>query len=198
MTMAKSREERSIHAFADAQAFEAWIADRASDDPGIWLKFAKKASGIPSISKQEAIDVALCHGWIDGQLDRFDEAHFLVKFTPRRARSKWSQVNRDNAQRLIACGRMTPRGLAEIERAKADGRWDAAYAPASKATVPQDLAAALKANSAARKAFDELDGQNRFAILYRIGDARKPATRAARIEKFVAMLARGETLHPKR
>lgn len=198
MAMAKSDEERSIHAFADARAFEAWIADRAGDDPGIWLKFAKKASGIPSISKQEAIDVALCHGWIDGQLDRFDEAHFLVKFTPRRARSKWSQVNRDNAQRLIAGGRMTPRGLEEIERAKADGRWDAAYAPASKATVPHDLQAALKANSAARRAFGELDGQNRYAILYRIGDAKKPATRAARIEKYVEMLARGETLHPKR
>ena len=196
--MAKPDEERSIHSFSDAQAFEAWIAHRAIDDPGIWLKFAKKASGIPSISRQEAIDVALCHGWIDGQLDRFDDACFLVKFTPRRARSKWSKINRDNAQRLIACGRMTPRGLKEIEKAKADGRWDAAYAPASKAVVPQDLQAALKANSAARKAFDALDGQNRYAILYRIGDARKPATRAARIEKFVEMLARGETLHPRR
>jgi uncharacterized protein YdeI (YjbR/CyaY-like superfamily) len=196
--MAKSDEERDIRSFTDAQAFEAWMADRASDDPGVWLKFARKASGIASISRQQAIDAALCCGWIDGQLDRFDEAHFLVKFTPRRARSKWSQVNRDNAQRLIACGRMTPRGLEEIERAKADGRWDAAYAPASKAVVPQDLQAALKADAAARKAFDALDGQNRYAILYRIGDAKKPATRAARIEKYVQMLARGETLHPKR
>lgn len=196
--MAKSDEERNIRSFIDAQTFESWIADRTSDDLGVWLKFARKTSGIPSISKQEAIDVALCHGWIDGQLDRFDEAHFLVKFTPRRTRSKWSQVNRDNAQRLIACGRMTPRGLEEIEKAKADGRWDAAYAPASKAAVPQDLQAALKANSAARKAFGELDGQNRYSILYRISDAKKPATRAARIEKYVQMLARGETPRPKR
>jgi len=196
--MAKSDQERCIHSFADARGFEAWIADRAIDDPGVWLKFARKASCIPSISKQEAIDIALCHGWIDGQLDRFDDTYFLVKFTPRRARSKWSQINRDNAQRLVACGRMTPHGLEEIEKAKADGRWDAAYAPASKAVVPQDLQAALKVNSAARKAFDELDGQNRYAILYRIGDAKKPATRAARIEKFVQMLARGETPHPKR
>lgn len=196
--MAKSGEERNIHLFTTAQAFETWIADRAIDDPGVWLKFAKRASGIPSISKQEAIDVALCHGWIDGQLDRFDEAHFLVKFTPRRARSKWSRINRDNAERLIACGRMTPRGLEQIDKAKADGRWAAAYASAREAAVPEDLQAALEANPAARKAFDELDGQNRYAILYRVGDAKKPATRAARIEKYVQMLVRGETLHPKR
>jgi uncharacterized protein YdeI (YjbR/CyaY-like superfamily) len=196
--MTKPDEERNIRAFATTEEFEAWVADRAADDAGVWLKFAKKASGIPSISKQEAIDVALCHGWIDGQLDRFDETRFLIRFTPRRARSKWSRINRDNAERLIACGRMTPRGLEQIEKAKADGRWDAAYASAGKAAVPEDLRAALAADPAARKAFDELDGQNRYAILYRVGDAKKPATRAARIEKYVQMLARGETLHPKR
>ncbi|MGN6578797.1 MAG: YdeI/OmpD-associated family protein [Bordetella sp.] len=195
--MTKPAQERHICSFANSQDFEAWLADRAIDDPGAWVKFAKKASGIPSISKQEAIDIALCHGWIDGQLDRFDEAHFLVKFTPRRAKSKWSQNNRERAQQLIACGRMTPRGLDQIEKAKADGRWDAAYPSAGKAAMPEDLHAALQANPAARKAYDGLDGQNRYAILYRIGDAKRPATRAARIEKYVQMLARGETLHPK-
>ena len=196
--MTRPDEERNICSFANTQEFEAWMADRPIDDPGAWIKFAKKTSGIASISKQEAIDIALCHGWIDGQLDRYDDAHFLVKFTPRRARSKWSQINRDRAQQLIASGRMTPRGLEQIEKAKADGRWDAAYASASKAAMPEDLLAALKANPAARKAFDELDGQNRYAILYRVGDAKKPATRAARIEKYVQMLARAEVLHPKR
>lgn len=196
--MAKPDEERNIYAFASAQEFEAWMAARPIDDAGAWVKFAKKASGIPSISKQQAIDIALCQGWIDGQLDRFDETHFLVKFTPRRAKSKWSQINRDRAQQLIACGRMTPRGLEQIEKAKADGRWDAAYASAANAVVPEDLEAALKDHPSARKAFDELDGQNRYAILYRVGDAKKPATRAARIEKYIQMLLRGETLHPRR
>ena len=173
--MTEERAGLPILAFSDLAAMERWLEAQPAGSAGLWIKFAKAGSGIASVSKAEAIDAALCHGWIDGQLDRFDEAYFLVKFTPRRARSRWSQINRDNAERLIACGRMTPRGLEQIEKAKADGRWDAAYASAGRAAVPEDLQAALEADPAARKAFDELDGQNRYAILYRVGDAKKPA-----------------------
>ncbi len=187
-----------IYAFATAAAWEAWLAEQPRTTPGLWLKLAKKNAGTPSITKQEAIDGALCHGWIDGQLDKFDDRYWLIRFTPRRARSKWSQVNRERAEALMAQGRVTPAGLAEIEAAKADGRWLAAYAPQSKAAVPDDLGRALDAAPAARALFDRLDATNRYAILYRVHDARTEATRTARIEKFVAMLARGETLYPPR
>lgn len=190
--------DRVILSFSEPEAFARWLLGRPTDDAGLWVKFAKKGSGVQSISKQEAIDVALCHGWIDGQLDRFDDAHFLVKFTPRRSASKWSQNNRDRAEQLIADEAMTPRGLAEIERAKADGRWDAAYASSSKSVVPDDLQTALNANAVAQKAFEGLNRQNRFAILYRIDSAKKAETRAARIEKFVSMLARGEVIYPQK
>jgi uncharacterized protein YdeI (YjbR/CyaY-like superfamily) len=195
--MSQSDHRLPIVAFPNAAAFSAWIEQPGSAS-GLWVKFAKKTSGITSISKQEAIDVALCHGWIDGQMAKFDANHFLIRFTPRRARSKWSEVNRTRAMELMKEGRMTSAGLAEIERAKSGGRWDAAYPPPSRATMPDDLAAALEGNAAAKALFANLDGQNRFAILHRIQDAKKPETRAARIAKYVGMLAEGETPYPRR
>jgi uncharacterized protein YdeI (YjbR/CyaY-like superfamily) len=147
------------------------------------------------VSRAEAIDGALCHGWIDGQLNPFDDDWWLIRFTPRKPRSKWSEKNRARAVELMAAGRVAPAGQAEIDAAKADGRWDAAYASASKAELPDDLAVALDAEPAARAFFDTLSGANRYAILYRVHDAKKPETRAARIAKFVGMCARGETVH---
>jgi uncharacterized protein YdeI (YjbR/CyaY-like superfamily) len=193
----KIRGDMPVVLFESSEALEKWIAGRGPDDPAVWIKFAKKGAETSSISKQEAIDVALCYGWIDGQMDKFDADHFLIRFTPRRPRSKWSKVNCTRTEELVLEGRMTDRGLAEVERAKADGRWDAAYEPASKATVPDDLRDALRQRPEAEVMFAKLDGHNRFAILYRIQDAKKPETRAARIVKYVDMLARGETIHPK-
>ncbi len=201
MTSPVSKTDRGavpVLLFEDASAFEKWLTDRSADDLGVWVKFAKKAAKVTSISKQEAIDVALCHGWIDGQLDTFDADHFLIRFTPRRSRSKWSKVNRERALALVDTGRMNERGLAEIERAKADGRWDAAYDPASKATVPDDLKEALRRSPRAEALFAKLDSHNRYAILHRIHDARKAETRAARIAKYVEMLTRGEMPYPRR
>lgn len=184
-----------IVGFADARDFATWLAGQPADSAGLWLKLAKKGSGQASLGKAEAIDAALCHGWIDGQLDKFDEAFWLIRFTPRKARSKWSEVNRTRAGELIALGRMSPSGLAQIETAKADGRWEATYAPASIAQVPTDLQAALDADPAAAAFFATLTGANRYAILYRIGSVKKPETRARKIEQFVELLRRGETLH---
>lgn len=185
-----------VLAFADAAVWEDWLATQGDAvTAGVWLKLAKKGNVTSTLTRAQAVDGALIHGWIDGQAGRWDEAWSLIRFTPRRARSRWSQVNRERAQELAAAGRMAPRGLVEVERAKADGRWDAAYAPASTIEVPPDLAAALNAVPAARTYFDTLSGANRYAILYRVHDAKRPATRAARIERFVAMCARGETVH---
>ncbi|HEX8126974.1 MAG TPA: YdeI/OmpD-associated family protein [Allosphingosinicella sp.] len=184
-----------ILAFADSVAFELWLEAQPASSPGLWIKFAKSGSGIASVTKAEAIDAALCHGWIDGQLDRYDDRHWLVRFTPRKARSKWSQVNRARAAELIEAGRMRAGGLAQIEAAKADGRWDAAYAPASRAEVPPDLQAALDRSPAAAAFFASLTGANRYAILYRIGTVKRAETRARKIAEFVGMLERGETVH---
>lgn len=184
-----------IIGFAEARAFEAWIAAQPHDAPGLWLKLAKKGSGIASLSKAEAIDAALCNGWIDGQLDPYDDAYWLVRLTPRKPRSKWSEVNRTRALQLVDMGRMRPAGSAQIETAKSDGRWDAAYAPASRAEVPPDLQAALDANPQAAAFFATLTGANRYAILYRICSVKRPDTRARKIASFVAMLERGETVH---
>jgi uncharacterized protein YdeI (YjbR/CyaY-like superfamily) len=181
--------------FADAQAWEAWLATRGGKTAGIWLKIAKAGNSASSLTKAQAIDAALCHGWIDGQIDKYDEAWFLTRFTPRKRTSKWSENNRKRAEQLVADGRVAPTGLAEIEAAKADGRWDTAYAPASTAEEPEDLKAALNAVPAARAFFDTLTGANRYAILYRVQTAKKAETRAARIAKFVAMCRRGETVH---
>jgi len=185
-----------ILAFQSQADWDAWLAHHGAGSVGVWLKFAKKAGGALSVSKPEAIETALAHGWIDGQLDRFDDRFWLVRFTPRGAKSKWSQINRETALRLIAEGRMEPAGLAEVHRAKGDGRWVAAYAPQSRAEAPEDLRQALDAEPAASVFFAGLKGANRYAVLYRIHDAQTTKTRAARIERFVAMLARGETIHP--
>lgn len=181
--------------FPDLASFESWLAEQGRDSPGVWVKFAKKDAASVSLSKQEAIDAALCHGWVDGQLDKYDEQHWLVRFTPRKARSKWSEKNRSRALELIAEGRVKPAGLAEIEAARADGRWEAAYAPASTAAVPPDLQAALDANPRAAEFFATLTGANRYAILYRIGAVKKAETRQRKIETFIAMLERGEKIH---
>ena len=193
--MTEMRGNLPILLFASQAAFAEWLAEQADDAPGAWLRFAKKGAGVASLTKAEAIDAALCHGWIDGQLDKYDAVSWLIRFTPRKARSKWSEVNRTRATELIAAGQMQPRGLAEVERAKADGRWEAAYAPASTAKVPEDLAEALGANPEAKAFFEGLTGANRYAVLYRIGAVKKPETRARKIAEFVALLAKGETLH---
>ncbi|MDQ0474968.1 YdeI/OmpD-associated family protein [Labrys wisconsinensis] len=187
-----------VLSFPSAQAWEAWLAERPADAKGVWLRLAKKGSGIAGPSKQEAIDGALCHGWIDGQIDRGDATSWLTRFTPRKAGSRWSENNRSRALALIAEGRMQAAGFGEIERAKADGRWDAAYASQGRITVPDDLQAALDADEAASRFFAGLDSANRYAVLYRIHHARTPQARARQIETSVAMLARGETFHPRR
>jgi uncharacterized protein YdeI (YjbR/CyaY-like superfamily) len=184
--------------FATADAFEAWLAEHHATSDGIWIKFAKKASGIPTVVYAEAVHASLRYGWIDGQVKRVDDDHYVQRFTPRRARSRWSKINCAKAEALIASGAMEPAGLAEVERAKADGRWEAAYDAPSTATVPEDLRAALDTDPKASAFFETIDSNNRYAILHRLQDAKKPETRVARIEKFVAMLSRGETIHPPR
>lgn len=198
MTIETERLGLPIRAFRDAAAWEDWLAAQPSGSPGVWLKFAKKSAGVASVTKAEAIDGALIHGWIDGHIHPFDDDWWLVRFTPRRPRGKWSENNRRRARELIAAGRMKAAGQTEIDAAREDGRWEKAYAPQGKAGVPDDLAAAFAANPEARAFFDTLTGANRYAILYRIQDAKKPETRAARIEKFVAMCAKGEEIYPKR
>ena len=185
-----------IVAFDSAADWESWLESNHAESRGVWLKVAKTGSGIASVTISEALDIALCFGWIDGQKARGDELRWRQRFTPRGPRSKWSRINRDKAQALLDAGAMRPAGLREVERAQADGRWDAAYDGQRTAAVPDDLRAALDADPAASAAFDELDSANRYAILYRVGDAKRPETRARRIERFVAMLARGERLHP--
>lgn len=189
------KDDLPVIPFPSQAAWEEWLETNHERSDGLWIKFAKKASGIETVVYAEALEVALCFGWIDGQVNRFDDDWYLQRFTPRRARSKWSQINRDKAEALIKRGLMRPAGLREVERAKGDGRWEAAYASPSKIDVPDDLRAALDANPAARDFFTTLKGSNRYAILYRIHDAKRPETRARRIDQLVAMLARGETLH---
>jgi uncharacterized protein YdeI (YjbR/CyaY-like superfamily) len=192
----KSSEESPIIAFATQQDWEAWLAEHCTDPTGIWLKIAKKGAGVLSISYAEALEGALCYGWIDGQKRALDEHYWLQKFTPRRAKSIWSQINCDKATALIEAGRIQPTGLRQIELAQADGRWDAAYVGQSKATVPDDLQQALDQNPQARDFFLTLNSVNRYAIIFRIQTARRAETRAARIQKFVDMLTKGEKLHP--
>ena len=185
-------------AFASEAAWREWLAANHGDADGVWIKFAKKASGLPSVRYAEAVEVALTYGWIDGQAKGIDDMHYLQRFTPRRKRSVWSKINRTKAEALIASGAMEPAGLAEVERAKADGRWARAYDSPRTAVVPDDLRAALDADPEANRFFEELDGNNRYAILHRIQDAKRPETRARRIAKFVEMCRRGETVHPRR
>jgi uncharacterized protein YdeI (YjbR/CyaY-like superfamily) len=187
--------DQPIVEFASKDAFETWLEEHHATSDGVWIKIAKQGSGIPSVNRAGALDVALCFGWIDGQAKPIDETHYLQKFTPRRARSKWSKINVGKVAELIESGRMRPAGHAEIERAKADGRWDAAYEPPSTSTVPPDLQAELDADAEVKANFEALSSSNRFSILYRLQDAKKPETRARRLEKFVGMLKRGETIH---
>ena len=181
--------------FASQDAWEAWLAEHHDTSPGAWLKIAKAGSDHTTVSYAEALEVALCYGWIDGQKRPLDDQFWLQRFTRRGTRSKWSKINRTKATDLIEAGRMQPAGLREVERATADGRWDAAYDSPRTATVPDDLQAALDANDAARAFFATLDRANRYAILYRVQDAKRAETRARRIEQFVAMLADGRKLH---
>jgi uncharacterized protein YdeI (YjbR/CyaY-like superfamily) len=179
---------------ADQQAWRAWLEANHTDQAGAWLKFAKKGAPTASVSYAEAIEEAICFGWIDGQVRRFDEHFYLQRFTPRRTKSNWSQTNREKAARLLADGRMKPAGLAQIEAAKADGRWEAAYPAQSEATVPEDLQRALDRNPKAKKFFETLTGSTRYAFLYRLHNVRKPESRAKRIEGYIELLSEGKTL----
>jgi uncharacterized protein YdeI (YjbR/CyaY-like superfamily) len=182
--------------FASAAEWQAWLEHNHAQPEGVLIKIAKKDSGVESVRYPEVLDSALCFGWIDGRRDALDERHFLQLFTPRRPRSRWSRINRDKAERLIAEGRMRPAGLNEVQRAKADGRWQAAYESQSAITVPEDLQRELEERPRARAFFATLSSQNRYAMLYRLHDAKRPDTRARRLAEFVGMLEAGETLHP--
>lgn len=181
---------------ADAPAWRRWLEQHHAEPAGVWLTLAKKGTTNPTaLTYADALEEALCFGWIDGQAKPRDESTYIQRFTPRRARSPWSQRNVERVARLAAAGRLHAAGVAEVERAKADGRWAAAYSGQAAAQVPEDLAAALAESPRAQAMFAILTAQNRYAVLYRVETARQPATRAARIRQFVAMLERGETLH---
>jgi uncharacterized protein YdeI (YjbR/CyaY-like superfamily) len=182
--------------FPHQEDWAAWLARNHDKSPGVWVRLAKKASGVQSISYGEALEVALCHGWIDARKKGESESTWLQKFTPRASKSIWSKINREKALALVKAGRMQPAGLAQIERARNDGRWEAAYDSPSNATVPPELQAALDLNPRAKAFYATLDSQNRYAILFRIQTAKKPETRVKRIQRFVEMLERNEKLHP--
>ncbi|WP_438037488.1 YdeI/OmpD-associated family protein [Sorangium sp. So ce128] len=189
-----------IKSFPTEAAFEAWMAANHARETELWLKIHKKDSGLPTVTYAQALDVALCWGWIDGIRKSFDDLSFLQRYTPRKARSVWSQINTDHIARLTAAGRMTPHGQRQVDAAKADGRWEAAYAPirsATGATVPDDLRAAIEANPRARKTFQTLGRQNLFALAFRMNNIKTPAGRAKKIAALVEMLARGETIVPE-
>lgn len=199
VTMRVMAQELPELTVADAAQWRAWLAEHHEDSPGVWLALVKRGATQPtSLTYSQALEEALCHGWIDGQARGGDETSYRQRFTPRRARSAWSKRNVGIIDRLVDEGRMRPAGLAEVERAKADGRWQAAYEGPASMPVPDDLAAALDAEPAARAMFDILTSQNRYGVLYRINAAKRADTRTRRIERFVAMLARGETLYPQK
>jgi uncharacterized protein YdeI (YjbR/CyaY-like superfamily) len=187
-------DDLPVKQFRNVAAWNKWLSAHL-DEPGAWLKIAKKGSGATTLSFEQAIEVALCHGWIDGLRRGLDEVFFLQRFTPRKPRSLWSKINVAKVERLIEAGRMLPAGLREVEAAKTDGRWQAAYDGAARMQVPDDLANALAENRKAQAFFEALDRTNRYAFCFRVHTAVKPETRRARIEKFVGMLARGEKLH---
>jgi len=191
-----AKSDLPIISFASRDAWEAWLEEYHATSDGLWLKIAKKGSDIETVSFAQALEVALCYSWIDSQADSFDERYWLQRFTPRRPRSKWSKGNLAKVTKLIEEGRMKPAGFREVERAKADGRWEAAYDAQSTATVPEDLQRELGNNEVAREFFATLDSRNRYAILYQIQDAKKPETRARRIEKYVAMLSEQKKIYP--
>jgi uncharacterized protein YdeI (YjbR/CyaY-like superfamily) len=182
--------------FSQKKDWAAWLVRNHDKSPGVWLRLAKKASGIPSVSYSEALEAALCHGWIDARKRSESETTWLQQFTPRATKSIWSKINREKAMALVKAGRMKPAGLAQIERAKKDGRWEAAYDSPSSATAPPELQAALDQNPRAKAFYATLDSQNRYAILFRIQTAKKPETRVKRIQRFVEMLEKNEKLHP--
>jgi uncharacterized protein YdeI (YjbR/CyaY-like superfamily) len=189
------KDGKPILAFATQAEWEVWLDAEHGSSDGVWVKFAKKGSGVETVVYAEALYVALCYGWIDSQVSRHDERFYLQKFTPRRARSKWSRINREKIEELIRQGRMRPAGLEQVERAKADGRWEAAYASPANMEVPDDLQAALDRSTKAAEFWAGLNRSNRFAIIYQLEDAKKPETRTRRLEKFVGMLERGEKLY---
>jgi uncharacterized protein YdeI (YjbR/CyaY-like superfamily) len=192
---------KKIKSFRSAEAFEIWLRANHDRETEIWLKIHKKNAGLLTVTHPEALDVALCWGWIDGIRKTFDDRSFLQRFTPRKAKSIWSQVNRDNVKRLAAAGRMTPHGQRQVDAAKADGRWAAAYAPirsATEASIPEDLRSAIEANPQARRTFGTLGRQNIFALAFRTNNMKTPAGRARKIDALVAMLARGETIVPEK
>src|SRR6266540_6365928 len=192
----KAPNDLPVIMFEQQKDWAAWLDKNHATSPGVWLKLAKKASGIASVNYDEALGVALCYGWIDGQKKSYDESSWLQKFTPRGVKSIWSKVNREKAQELIESGQMKPAGLKAVENARQDGRWDAAYASPSKAVAPDDLQAELDRNAKARSFFATLDSRNRYAILHRIHTAKKAETRAKRIEQFVRMLEKKEKIYP--
>jgi uncharacterized protein YdeI (YjbR/CyaY-like superfamily) len=185
-----------IVSFPTQAAWAEWLEKNHVTSQGVWVKIAKKTTGVRSVSYAEALDAALCYGWIDGQKAKLDDDFWLQRFTPRRTRSKWSKINCTKATALIQNGEMKPAGLLEVERAKSDGRWDAAYEGQSTATVPADLQKELDKNEAAARFFETLSSVNRYAILYRVQDAKRPETRKRRIDKYVQMLNEHRTLHP--
>lgn len=194
-------DPKKIKRFRTAEAFESWLRDKHDIETEIWLKIHKKDTGLPTVTYLEALDIALCWGWIDGIRKSFDERSFLQRLTPRKAKSVWSQVNRTNIDRLTAAGRMTAHGQRQVDAAKADGRWDAAYAPirdATEATIPSDLRAAIDANPRALETFKTLGRMNLFALAFRTNNMKTPAGRARKIATLVAMLARGETIVPEK
>ena len=195
MSKTSGKDGRPILAFASPEEWEAWLEREHAASDGVWLRFAKKGSGVASVVYAEALDVALCFGWIDSQVLSLDERFYLQKFTPRRARSKWSRVNRDKVAALMKQGRMKPAGLAQVEAAKKDGRWEAAYASPADVEVPEDLQRALDASPKAAEFFATLNKSNRYAIVYQLEDAKKPETRERRLAKFIGMLERGEKLY---
>jgi uncharacterized protein YdeI (YjbR/CyaY-like superfamily) len=194
-------DPKRIRTFRNQKAFETWLRANHARESELWIKIHKKASGLPSVTPDEAIDAALCWGWIDGLRKKFDEQSFLQRFTPRRPKSVWSQINQDRVARLIDAGRMTPHGQRQIDAAKVDGRWDAAYAPirsASESTMPDDLRRAIKSNPRALKTFQSLNRMNLFALAFRTNSMKTPAGRARKIASLVAMLARGELIVPQK
>ena len=192
----ETRKNIPIHPFPHADALSDWLAENHLESTGIWIKFAKKNSGIPSVTYEEAREAAIRHGWIDGLIHPYDDRYFLRLFTCRKPKSGWSKINRTIAEALMEQGRMSPAGLAQVEAAKKDGRWDVAYDSPSKMTVPEDFQEALTLHPAAAEFFSTVKGANRYAFLYRIQTARTPKLRAQRIEKFIEMLEAGELLHP--
>lgn len=190
------RDDLPVLEFGSQAAWESWLDAHHAAAPGAWLKIAKKGSGAETVTYAEALEAAICYGWIDGQKDRLDDVHWLQRFTPRKPRGRWSRINTDQATELIKAGRMRPAGQREVELAQADGRWEAAYEGQRAMTVPGDLERELARNEAAREFFATLSGVNRYAILYRIGSVKRPETRARKIAQYVAMLAEHKTLYP--